>query len=68
MSTSRRSEKEPQASPISTWMSGTVTLYPRHGAPRKLSFPCTQETQSVLQRLEQEQTKSRKPSPQRGPH
>lgn len=68
MSTAKRSEKEPEAPAISTWMSGTVTLYPRHGAPRKLSFPCTEETQSLLQRLEQEQIKSQKTSPRRGPH
>jgi hypothetical protein len=45
----------PTTPAISSWMSGSLTLYPRYGAPRKLSFPCTLETQLLLQRLEQEQ-------------
>ena len=49
------SDESPATPTISTWMSGSLTLYPRHGAPRKLSFPCTLETQLLLQRLEQQQ-------------
>jgi hypothetical protein len=59
MRTSKRTEEESQTPPLSNWISGFVTVYPRHGAPRKLSFPCTVETQLLLQRLEQEQTKLR---------
>jgi len=49
------SDETPTTPTISSWMSGSLTLYPRYGAPRKLSFPCTLETQLLLQRLEQEQ-------------
>ncbi len=45
----------PTTPTISSWMSGSLTLYPRYGAPKKLSFPCTLETQLLLQRLEREQ-------------
>lgn len=49
------SDETPTTPAISSWMSGSLTLYPRYGAPRKLSFPCTLETQLLLQRLEQAQ-------------
>lgn len=49
-------DENPTTPAISSWMSGSLTLYPRYGAPRKLSFPCTLETQLLLQRLEQEQS------------
>jgi hypothetical protein len=49
------SDETPTTPMISSWMSASLTLYPRYGAPRKLSFPCTLETQLLLQRLEQEQ-------------
>jgi len=48
-------DETPTTPAISSWMSGSLTLYPRYGAPRKLSFPCTLETQLLLQRLEREQ-------------
>jgi hypothetical protein len=57
MRTSKGIEEASQTPPVSNWISGFVTVYPRYGAPRKLSFPCTVETQLLLQRLEQEQTK-----------
>jgi hypothetical protein len=59
MRTSKRTEEAPQTPPLSNWISGFVTVYPRYGAPRKLSFPCTMETLLLLQRLEQEQTNLR---------
>jgi hypothetical protein len=55
MPPSKRVEKTGQSPTISNWISGFVTVYPRHGAPLKLPFPCTMETQLLLQRLEQEQ-------------
>jgi hypothetical protein len=56
MPTSKRTEQAGQSPTISNWISGFVTVYPRHGAPLKLPFPCTMETLLLLQRLEQEQT------------
>jgi hypothetical protein len=55
MPPSKRIEKTGQSPTVSNWISGFVTVYPRHGAPLKLPFPCTMETQLLLQRLEQEQ-------------
>ena len=55
-------DETPKIPAISSWMSGSLTLYPRYGAPRKLSFPCTLETQLLLQRLEQAQQGGEKTS------
>lgn len=55
MRTTKRADEEREIAPLPTWISGTVTVYPRYGKPRKVSFPCTWEYQLLLQRLEQEQ-------------
>jgi hypothetical protein len=55
MPPSKRIEKTEQSPTLSRWISGFVTVYPRYGAPLKLPFPCTMETQLLLQRLEREQ-------------
>ncbi len=58
MKTSDSADEDPPK--LSSWISGTITVYPRFGAPRKVSFPCTWENQLLFQRLEQEQASSGK--------
>jgi hypothetical protein len=55
MRTSKPTDEERQSSQLCIWISGTITVYPRHGAPRTVSIPCTLETQLLFQRLQQEQ-------------
>lgn len=43
---------------LRSWISGTIMVYPRFGAPRKVSFSCTWENQLLFQQLEQAQGNS----------
>jgi len=55
MRTSKAAAPERQGLPLTAWISGTITVYPRHGSPKQVRFPCTWETQLLFQRLEQQQ-------------
>jgi hypothetical protein len=49
------SADEPQSPKLCSWVSGTITVYPRFGAPRKASFPSTWENQLLFRRLEEDE-------------
>ena len=55
MGSSKSDTEEPKSPSVLTWMTATLTVYPRFGEPRKIAFPCTWENQQMLQPLEQQQ-------------
>jgi hypothetical protein len=50
---------EPPSPKLCSWISGTITVYPRFGAPRKASFPSTWENQRLFRRLEEDEMRSK---------